>query len=132
MRSMWMGAFVALLVSFAGAASAGGPAGNWVLLGTRTVGANVETDTIPVGVDRGQFDRLYVKVLNNALNILDLRVNYTVGADEDIPMRAVIPAGGNSRVIDLKGGDRRITNIRLTYQKITVGGPAVVEVYGQR
>jgi hypothetical protein len=132
MRSMWIGTFVALLVSFAGVASAGGPAGNWVLLGTRTVGANVEVDTIPVGADRGQFDRLYVRVMGNALNILDMRVNYTVGADEDIPLRAIIPAGGSSRVIDLRGGDRRIAAIRLTYQKITVGGPATVEVFGQR
>jgi hypothetical protein len=108
------------------------PAGDWVLLGTRNAGPTVETDTIAVGPGQGAFDRLYLRVLENALNVLDMRVTYGNGAPDDIPIRALIPAGGNTRVIDLRGGDRLIDSIRLTYQHPPGGGAAVVEVYGQR
>jgi hypothetical protein len=126
------GAVLALVMVLSGAALAAGPAGNWVLLGTRNVGPTVETDTLNVGAGQGTFDRLYLRVTGNAINVLDMHVIYGNGAPDDIPIRALIPAGGNSRVIDLRAGNRVISSIRLTYTHPPGGGAAMVQIYGQR
>jgi hypothetical protein len=78
------------------------------------------------------YDRLYLRVTGNAINVVDLRVTYGNGQVDDIPVRALIAAGGNTRVIDLRGGDRFISTIRMTYTHPPGGGAAVVQVYGQR
>jgi hypothetical protein len=132
MKSMSVaGTILALALAFSAVAYAAGPAGNWVLLGTRNVGPTVETDTLNVS-GQGAFDRLYLRVTGNAINVIDMRVTYGNGAPDDIPIRALIPAGGNSRVIDLRGGDRIIASIRLTYTHPPGGGAAQVQIYGQR
>ena len=117
MRSLWFGALVAFL-TFAGAATATAPAakppGNWTLMSTWTIGPGVDTVTIPVGAVRGSWDRLYLLVSNNALNVLDLKVTYADGKEEIVPVRSTITKGNNSKVLELKGTDRRISTITVT------------------
>lgn len=104
----------------------------WVLLGTRAVDTVVDHDTIPVTAGLGTFRRLQLKVTGNGLFVYDLDLLYGNGATDDIPIRLHIPQGGQTRVIDLRGGARVITSIGMTYERPADGdGATVVEVWGQ-
>jgi hypothetical protein len=122
------------LLTFAGAATAtappGGPPGNWTLLSTWTIAPGADTVTIPVGAVRGSWDRLYFAISNNALNILDVKVTYADGKEETVPIRAVIAKGAITKVLELKGTDRRISTITVTNEKLATV-PAGVSMFGQ-
>jgi hypothetical protein len=105
----------------------------WVLLGSRSVATAVDHDTIPVTAGMGTFDRIQLRVVGNGLFIYDLDVLYGNGAREDISVRLHIPQGGQTRVIDLRGGARVIAAVTMTYERPADGdGETVVQVWGQR
>jgi hypothetical protein len=127
---MWFGALLTLL-TFAGVATASAPPpGNWTLLSTWLITADVDTQTIPVGAGRGQFDRMYLKGGILPLNVRDIKVTYADGKTEDIQVRATVPPGGSSRVLELKGTDRRLASVTVTFDKLSAGSMAV-SLYGQ-
>jgi hypothetical protein len=106
---------------------------DWVFLGERTVGDNLDHDTIPVTAARGDFRRIQFRVKDHAIQILRLVVHYGNGNPDKIETREMIPAGGKSRVIDLKGGDRVIKKIDFWYETKSLGHKrALVRVYGIR
>lgn len=107
--------------------------GRWEKLGERKVNRIAERDTIIVGRDDGGFRQLRIHVLENSIHIDRLTVVYGNGANDDLPVRALIPAGGKSRVIDLRGGKRAIRRVEMVFQSIRNGkGRATVEVWARR
>ena len=105
----------------------------WVHLGTRTVNVSVDYDTFVVSAARGKFDRIQLKVRGNDLYILDLKVIYANGRSDDIPIRSMIPQGGGSRVIDLRGGNRFIRSVRMVYRRpANLRGATIVDLWGRR
>ncbi len=126
-----------LLLGAAGFLATGGfldnaSAATWVLLGARNVDWLVDHDVIQVSAG-GRFDKILLKVKGNGLFLYDLKVVYGNGGVDDIPVRLHIPEGGSTRVIDLRGGNRHISSVSMTYQKpVDGGGPTTVEVWGQR
>ncbi|MEB3312363.1 MAG: hypothetical protein VKJ02_19225 [Snowella sp.] len=106
---------------------------NWVLLGERIVADKLDHDTIPVTIARGNFRRIQFRVKEQAIQILRLVVHYGNGDADKIEVRQSIPAGGESRIIDLKGGDRIIQKIEFWYEAKSLGNKrALVRVYGIR
>lgn len=104
----------------------------WTLLGRRRVNGLIDHDTIRVGAGAGVFNKIRLKVTGNDLMIYDLDVRYGNGANDDIPVRLLIPQGGTTRVIDLRAGDRFIRNVRFTYGKFANGrGTTYVELWGR-
>lgn len=104
---------------------------NWVFLGERTVADTIDHDTIPVTAARGDFRRIQFRVKDHAIQILRLVVHYGNGNPDKIETREMIPAGGESRAIDLKGGDRIIKKIDFWYETKSLGrNRAIVRVYG--
>lgn len=127
-RSFLIGSALAMGAGFAQAAE-----NDWVFLGSRTVQWGVDRDTIEVGADAGRFDHVLFKVSGNDILILDMNVIYSNGGHDDIPLRLHIPQGGQSRVIDLRGGNRNIRRVEFTYERVLDGdGLAKVELWGQR
>lgn len=127
--------FLAMCAGFGAATilSRAASAATWVLLGVRTVNILVDRDVIPVSAAQGRFDHIQLRVKGNDLYILDLKVVYVNGAVDDIPIRAVIPQGDASRVIDLRGGDRFIREVAMVYRRpVNVRGATIVELWGQR
>lgn len=107
--------------------------GRWEKLGERKVNRIADRDTIIVGNNEGGFRQLRIHVLENSIHIEQLTVVYGNGANDDLPVRALIPAGGKSRVIDLKGGKRNIRRVEMVFQSIRNGkGRATVEVWARR
>ena len=129
-RRAWLVAvpFMALMV--AGDTVA---ASRWTRLGIRNVSDRMDHDTIRLPRPT-RYEALQVKVRRHAVQFRDMKVYYANGGVEDVSLRDTIPAGGQSRVIDLRGDARDITRIEFWYDAETLrrGRGARVEVWGRR
>ena len=120
---------VLVLLGVAGAAFA---AGNWLLLGERVVSDRLDHDSIAVTAGRGDLTAIKLTVHRRAVDFHRVVVHFANGGDQEVELRATIPAGGESRVIDLVGGDRVIRSIDLWYDARAIRGrQAVVRVHGR-
>jgi len=105
--------------------------GTWELLGSQKVNFGADRDVIRVGRREGQFRAIKLRVQDNDIEVLDLKVVYANGAPDDIRVRQNIRKNGETRTIDLKGGTRAIREIQLTYKsRPSLRGRATVQVYG--
>jgi hypothetical protein len=107
--------------------------GRWEKLGERKVNLIADRDVIQVGKREGGFRQIRIHVLDNAVTVESVVVVYGNGGNDDLPVRALIPAGGKSRVIDLRGGKREIRRVEMRFKSIRTGkGRATVEVWARR
>jgi hypothetical protein len=107
-------------------------ADSWELLGERKVKLSTDRDVIPVTLLRGDFRRLQIKVAGQAVFFNEVVVVYGNGAVDNIPIRTLIRAGGQSRVMDLRGGDRIIKRVELLYRSVPTSlNWASVRVYAR-
>lgn len=105
----------------------------WSFLGERSVNHTVDRDEIRVGARDGTFRRIKLKVKRRAVTFRDLRVHYANGGVEDISLRRQIPAGGETRVIDLNGSNRVIEKVVFFYNTgPRRGNRAQVQLFGGR
>lgn len=106
---------------------------HWEVLGTLTVSDGADHDTLPVTANRGTFRSLKLEVLDQGVQFRDMKIHFANGETQDVELRHVIPAGGESRVIDVEGpGDRVIRSIELRYDaQSLLGKKARVRVYGK-
>ena len=119
-------ALIGALVFSVGTADA-----RWEQLGCRKVGFLVDRDVVPVGRLEGRFKSVRLSVAGNAIFLRDVKVVYANGNVDDYPVRTLVPAGTQTRAIDLKGERRAITEIRLTYRsRVSFKGRATVCVLG--
>ncbi len=106
---------------------------DWKLLGERSVKFSSDKDIIKVG-GNDWYSKLKIKVVDAPLHIGDMDVIFENGEKFDIAIKENIRQGGESRVIDLPGGERRIDRIEFRYR--TTGrlrnGTANVIVFGRR
>jgi hypothetical protein len=104
----------------------------WEQLGCQKVGFKVDKDVIKVGRGEGRFKSIRLQVSGNKVHIMDLKVIYANGAPDDIPVRAEIRAGGQTKPLDLKGERRAIKQIEMVYRsQPNFKGEATVCVEGQ-
>lgn len=108
-------------------------ADKWVKLGEQRVNFRAEKDEIIIGGDEGRFKRIKLKVEDAGVHFNDVVVVFGNGDRFDVSMRDNIPAGGETRAIDLPGEARAIKKVILRYK--TRGGndeKATVRVLGYR
>ena len=105
----------------------------WELLGVRTVTDRADHDVIAVSAAKGTFRRLQVQVESRPVQFRDMKIHFANGETQNVELRDVIPAGGESRIIDVEGpGDRVIRSIEFHYDaQSLLGKRAVVKVYGK-
>lgn len=111
----------------------------WVLLGAQTAGfVGFDKDVIPVGQNEGGFRKIRVTVRDRAITLNEVKVIYTDGADDTIPVRTRVDAGGTYGPVDLKGDRRQaIDRIEAKYRSRFFDasargkGSAIVEIWGQ-
>ena len=105
----------------------------WVSLGQRHVTDKAERDSIEVTASEGTFEAIQLRVKRSAVRFVNVTVVYGTGTSDDLEVRDVIPAGGKSRVLDLRGANRVIKRINFTYEAKSLGRRgALVEVFGRR
>ena len=105
----------------------------WRIIGERSVKFSSDKDVIRVG-GNDWYTKLKIKVVDAPLHISNFDVIFENGERFDVALRNDIPQGGESRVIDLSGAERRIDRIEFRYK--TTGklrkGTANVIVFGRR
>jgi len=108
--------------------------GNWRLLGTVSAGHNGDHDVIEVNGPSDYYRKLKFKVTDSPLTMNRMVVTYDDhGAPENIDTKTDIPKGGESRVIDLKGGKRKIKNVQFWFEtKGFLNGKADVTLFGMK
>jgi hypothetical protein len=90
---------------------------NWEQLGCIHVGRRADRDVISVGKREGRYSAIRLAVSGNDVNIEDLTVVYGNGKPDELRVRDVIREGGQTRAIDLQGGDRFIQRIEITSRR---------------
>jgi hypothetical protein len=117
-------------------APAAHPAGivrEWVLLGTRAVNDRADHDVIVVTGARGDFRGVKLTVQRAAIDFHRVVVHYGNGTKQELELRNTIPAGGETRIIDLTGNERIINRVEFWYDAKTIRGRrAVVRLFGLR
>ena len=110
---------------------AGAP-GTWRLMGSVQAKHTADHDAIVVAGPYDHFRRLKFKVTSAPLTMKSMIVTYDDhGLPEKINTRFDIPPGGESRVIDLKGGSRKIRTVEFWYEtKGFLNGKANVTLFG--
>jgi hypothetical protein len=88
----------------------------WVRLGCQRVGFRVDRDVIRVGTVPGGFRAIRLRAAGNEIFVFDVKVVYGNGAPDDLPVKALIRAGGTSGRLDLKGERRQINRVELIYR----------------
>jgi hypothetical protein len=106
---------------------------NWRELGRVKAGHNGDHDRINIDGPHDTYRKLKFRVENSALNMSKMVVVYDDGAPENIEVRNEISKGGESRVIDLKGGKRKLKSVEFWFDtKGVLNGKAEVILYGSK
>lgn len=109
-----------------------GATGTWRLLGTVQANLSADHDKIVVGGPYDYFRKLKFKVTGASVNMMRMIVTYDGGGiPENIELRFDIPKGGESRIIDLRGGKRKLRTVEFWYDtKGIFNGKANVTLFG--
>ncbi len=123
---------LALALTLVASPLAAGRLHGWELLGERSVSDALDHDVIPVTAARGDFKSLKVMVRRHAVQFREMKIHFGDGSVQNVELRSVIPAGGESRVIDVEGKDRVIRSVELTYDAQTLRGrKALIRLFGK-
>lgn len=111
----------------------GGAPGSWRLLGTVSASHSADHDAIFVKGPHDYFRKLKFKVTDAPVNIHRMVVTYDGGAPENINIRFIIPKNGESRVLDLRGGSRKLRSVEFWYDtKGILNGKADLTLFGMK
>jgi hypothetical protein len=128
-----MGALTLVTAALACASRAPLAQGDWTVLGQRAVTDRADHDVIAVTAVRGDFRQVKLKVERASVDFRRVVVHFGNGTSQTLEMRATIPAGGETRAIDLEGSDRVIKSVEFWYDANTRRGrQAVVRLLGKR
>ena len=106
----------------------------WVYLGSAKVhGMGVDHDQILVTAMEGDFKAVKLFVENEGIQFERVVVNFGNGGQQELAIRDFIPAGGETRVLDLNGRDRIIHSVDFYYSSDPLTKRrAKVKLYGRR
>ena len=103
----------------------------WQKIGETTVDFEKETDEIVVmGADK--FASLKFKVTDAAIDLINADVYYDNGSSEKIKINMPLKMAGETKVFNIKGGERDLKKVVLTYKTLPNGKDkkAHVELWG--
>jgi len=86
-------------------------------LGEAHLDGGADHDLIRVTGSRGEFRAIQFRVEGGAVEFDRVLVHYGNGGTQAVRMRSRIPAGGQTRAIDLPGNRRVIESVELWYRK---------------
>lgn len=89
--------------------------GRWEKLGERSVDLFIDKDVIECG-HKGSFTAIRFHVTKAPVNFMRVLVKYANGAVDDLNFNQLVPAGANSRYLDLRGNRRVIKQVIVYYK----------------
>ena len=124
--------FIPLAIATFILTSAFTPGANWELLGAKKINKSHDRDVITVTAAEGTFNALRFKVKYRPVTIYDMKVYYGNGSVEDVKVRYHVAAGGESRIINLRGRDRIIQKVVFRYETKPIHGRrAEIRLFGR-
>jgi len=132
-RKLTLLAAIFIFVMIAGQTSSA-QGGRWVYLGEANVDGNNDHDRISVGGGKGTFRALQIQVERAAIDFQYILVHFENGGNDRLELQGRVPAGGRSRVIDLKGTNRQIDSVEIWYARGNWGNnrKPKMRLYGRR
>jgi hypothetical protein len=110
-----------------------GAPGQWVQIGRVSASHQADHDRIVVQGRFDDFRRLKFSVKDAPLKLRRVVVTYDRGGAEKLEVRDDIRKGGETRAIDLNGGQRSLRSIEFWYEtKGWLNGKADVTAWGLR
>ncbi|MCB0563984.1 MAG: hypothetical protein KDD01_06365 [Phaeodactylibacter sp.] len=103
----------------------------WKKLGQRKVNRALDRDEILVTGREGAFTKLKFIVRRSPINMHRCVIHFRNGDTQEVALRNNIPAGGETRVIDLEGNRRIITKVVFWYDTKGLQDKAVLELWGR-
>jgi hypothetical protein len=103
----------------------------WHKIGEITASFKMNSESIVV-YGRDEFTKIKLKVTDAPINIEGVQVFYEEGDMEELAVANELQAGGETRVIDLKGTNKELEKVVFTYKTLPnyQGDKATVELYG--
>lgn len=104
---------------------------DWIRIGETTVNFETDRDEINIiGADK--FAAIKFKVMDVPIHLMDLQVYFDDGGKQDINVNFPIKPKGESRIIELDGGERDLKKIVLVYKTISNRNDreAHIEIWG--
>lgn len=103
----------------------------WKKIGIVTVYFKTATDEVSV-MESERYTSVKFSVSDVPLDIIDLEVFYETGDKQDIKVNLSLTATGETQVIELTGGERRLTKISFNYKPVQDQNnkKAVIELWG--
>ncbi len=107
---------------------------SWTFLGSAKVhGVGVDHDEILVTAMEGNFSAIKLFVENEGIEFERVVVHFGNGGQQELAIRDFIPAGGETRVLDLTGRDRIIHSVDFYYKSNPLTKrKGKVKLYGRR
>lgn len=105
----------------------------WELLGKAAVADRLDHDSIAVTAARGDFHAIKLAVERAPVHFISVKIHFGNGETQDVELRSVVPAGGETRSIDVTGAERVIRRVEFWYEAESVRRHkgAVVRLYGR-
>jgi len=104
---------------------------DWHKIGETTVNFNTDRDEVVVrGADK--FAALKFKVMDVPIHLMDMEAYFDDGNKQDINVNFPIKPKGESRVIELEGGERDLKKVVFVYKTMTNRNDreAHIEIWG--
>jgi len=89
---------------------------SWTSLGSAKVNGAVDHDEIMVTSSRGDFSAIKLFVANEGIEFKNVLIYFGNGTHTEVGIKEFIPAGGETRVIDLPGHDRVLRKVVFYYK----------------
>ena len=106
--------------------------GGWFFLGDKRVGFGVDHDVIHFGNWRDDVRQIKIKVTDGPLRMFNMTIHFDNGGTQQVALRNFFAQGSESRVIDMDGGLRHLSEIEFTYEtKGFMRGKSRVAVWGR-
>ncbi|MBX2874908.1 MAG: DUF2541 family protein [Saprospiraceae bacterium] len=108
------------------------PVTKWDKLGQKKVDFRLDKDEIKVTIVQGLFTAIKLKVKDGPINMHKCVVHFKNGTKQNVNIRKNIPAGGETRVIQLDGGGKRIIKkVVFLYDSKRPRDKATVALWGK-
>ena len=131
MKKVFFSSVVCLILMSSGATSLTAQA--WTFLGSSKVHGRADHDAILVTGLKGDFSAIKLMVENEGIQFDRVVVHFANGGKQEMALRDFIPAGGETRVMDLTGRDRIIRSVDFYYKSnVVTSRKGKVLLYGRR
>jgi len=108
------------------------PVTKWDKLGQKKVDFRLDKDEVKVTLVQGLFTAIKLKIKDGPINMHRCIIHFKNGTKQDVRIRKNIPAGGETRVIQLDGGGKRvIQKVVFLYDSKKRTDKATVALWGK-